>query len=346
MASADSLYTYNPSHALPIAFANVIGVSLVLHILQNFRYAYWRITFFMFWGGTVFMTGWILRTFSTYNQANLGLYIAQSVCIYGGPPIYSAAGYNILGRLMHYLPMHAPLNPDRVLYFFIYLGVLVESLTAAGAARIAAAADDLSVYKSGGTLITIGLVLQAMVESIFAGMVAWLHRRCVRSGTLPRNVRTICIMLYGTSVLVILRCVFRAIEAFSTFTSPESCSSLCQAFYDHEWYVYAFEAAPMVLYTYWLNIIHPGRFLPRQKNRYLDMDGTTERYGPGWIEQRATWWTFVDPFDIRNRVKGETRHEKFWEQPDKWPACDDGSFVEKTATNTSTGITRAEKMNS
>jgi len=125
--------------------------------------------------------------------------------------------------------MHAPLKPGRVLWFFVYLGIFVESLTAAGAARIAAARYDLSLYKSGGTLISIGLILQAVVECIFMVMVALVHYRCVRSGMLPHNVRTMCIMLYGTSTLILLRCVFRAVEAFATFSSPTSCSSLCSA---------------------------------------------------------------------------------------------------------------------
>lgn len=327
-------------------------LSLSLQVVQKLslvgcrsRYKFWRITFWMFWGGAVFTTGWILRTISTYNQRNMGLYIAQSVCIYGGPPIYSAAEYNILGRLMHYLPMHAPLNPSRILWFFVYLGILVESLTAAGAARIAAARDDPSLHKSGGILISVGLVLQAVVECVFVGMVALMHHRCVRAGMLARNIRTLCIMLYGTAMLVLLRCVFRAIEAFSTYTatSPSECGSLCRTFLNHEWFIYALEAAPMVLYTYWLNIIHPGRFLPRQRNRYLDIDGKTERWGPGWIDKRSNWQTFMDPFDVRGRAKGEVGHEKFWLEAEKYPVCEDGSFALASATNCGKVVVKLER---
>lgn len=287
----------------------------------------------MFWGGTVFTTGWIVRSISTYQTDNLGLYIAQSVMIYGGPPIYSAAEYNILGRLLYYLPMHAPLHPGRVLWVFLYLGVIVESVTAAGAARIAANRDDLSVYKSGGTLIAVGLILQAVVECMFITMVAIIHRRCVRFGVLPTNVRTVCIMLYGTSTLILLRCLFRAVEAFATYNAPVSCSSLCLDFLDREWYIYVFDAGPMVVYTYWLNIIHPGRFLPSDYRRYLDLDGKAERHGPGWIDRRTAWKTFVDPLEMQGRAGGDSAHEKFWLQPDGWPVCDDGSFAQGSATN-------------
>lgn len=54
----------------------------------------------MIWGGTVFTTGWVLRAISTYKPSNLNLYIAQYAFIYVGPPIYSAAEYSVLGRLL------------------------------------------------------------------------------------------------------------------------------------------------------------------------------------------------------------------------------------------------------
>lgn len=49
------------------------------------------------------------------------------------PPIYAVTEYNILGLLMHYLPMHAPLNPSRAVWLFIYVGAAVEDLTGAKA---------------------------------------------------------------------------------------------------------------------------------------------------------------------------------------------------------------------
>ena len=62
------------------------------------------------------MAGWIVRSFSVNRTTNLALFTVQYLLIYLGPPIYSAAEYNILGRLMHYLPMHAPFHPGRVVY--------------------------------------------------------------------------------------------------------------------------------------------------------------------------------------------------------------------------------------
>lgn len=80
----------------------------------------------------------------------------------------------------------------------------------------------------------------------------------------------------------------------------------------------------MIFYTFWLNWMHPGKLLPRDRNRYLDPDGKTERTGPGWIDKRFKWETFADPFDLIGTLKGCPSHEKFWLEPQKWPeVCED-----------------------
>lgn len=73
----------------------------------------------------------------------------------------------------------------------------------------------------------------------------------------------------------------------------------------------------MVIYTWWLNLVHPGRYLPRNASVFLDMD-KTERVGPGWIDNRSTWQTFADPFDFEGLIKGKPAHEQFWTSPGNW----------------------------
>ncbi|KAJ6069962.1 hypothetical protein N7499_011849 [Penicillium canescens] len=330
---AESLYIYTPSHILPAVFAALVAASFLLHVYQNYRYRFWRVTFFLCWGGAVFTAGWILRCISSYHPDNLNIYIASSIFIYAGPPIYSAAAYNIVGRLMNYLPMHALLNPNRVLIFFVYLGAAVEAMTAAGAAKNLTADGNIEEYETGGALIAAGLVLQAAVECCVISVVATVHARCSRASMLSPNVRILCITLYGTSTLVLLRCIFRAVEAFEMFKKI-GCRENCGSILSHEWYLYAFELGPMLIFTWWMNVFHPGRNLPRQKNRYLSPDGRTERMGPGWIDRRSTWETFADPLDLGGMIKGKPSHEEYWLREDEWPVCKDGSFAVGTATNT------------
>lgn len=111
------------------------------------------------------------------------------------------------------------------------------------------------------------------------------------------------------------------------------CRENCGPILSNEWYLYAFELGPMLIFTYWLNILHPGRFLPREKSRYLDTDQSTERYGPGWVDRRSRWETFVDPLDIEGMIKGHPSHDPYWLRSEEWPVCQDGSFAEGTASN-------------
>ncbi|GFF36597.1 protein RTM1 [Aspergillus udagawae] len=338
-----SYYKYDPSHVLPAVFAGVVCLSLVAHIWQNFRYRFWRVTFWAFWGGLLFTVGWILRCFSSYHPGNINLYIAQAVFIYLAPPVYSAAAYNIVGRLMNYLPMHAVFHPDRVLIVFVYAGAAVEGITVAGAAKYAAAGDDTAQYKSGGVLIAVGLILQAVVECLVIAVVAMIHTRAAKAGTVPRNVKTLCMTLYGTSTFVLLRCIFRAVESFEMFGNI-GCTENCGPILSNEWYLFAFELGPMLIFTFWLNLLHPGRFLPRNKTRYLDTDGYTERIGPGWSDRRDPWETFIDPLVFQGKIKGQASHDQYWLRPDEWSTCKDGSFAEGTATNVKSTQTSREKV--
>lgn len=286
--------------------------------------------------GAIFTSGWITRCISSYHPINLKLYIVQTILIYAAPPIYAATEYNILGRLMHYLPMHAPLNPNRVLYFFTYLGAIVLALNGSGAGRLAAAGITPSLLKSGASLLFGAAVLQIMVECLFISMVARVHYRASRSHTLTPNVRNICILLYGSSTLILIRFIFRAIEGYdisSIYSNPgKPCEGVCKALITQEWVIYAFDGAPMVFYTWWLNVMNPGRFLPSDRNRYLDFN-KEERIGPGWIDKRSKLKTFIDPFDVEGLVKGQSNYEMFWLPPHNWSLPSDGNFTKGTATN-------------
>ncbi|KAF7553346.1 hypothetical protein G7Z17_g3709 [Cylindrodendrum hubeiense] len=335
MATIDNLFGYDANKILPIIAAVVIGISLIGHTYQNQHYKFWRITFFMFYGGLFYTIGWVVRCISIQYPGNLPLFMIQSIFIYLGPPIYSAAEYNTLGRLMHYLPMHAVINPNRVVYIFVFLGSLVEMLTAIGGSWMAAAQgkDDKGLMTDGATLMAIAVVLQGVVEVAFITMTGILHHRCVRANMLPRNVRTMFIMLYGTSTLIIIRCVFRAIETFQLRSLVSGGGENSGALLRHEWPLYVFETVPVVIYTYWLNIIHPGRFIPNDLRQYLDFDGKTERMGPGWINKRP-WFMFIaDPFDFVGMLTPVKRDE-FYLESERWDIVED-SFAQGRGSNAS-----------
>ena len=52
----------------------------------------------------------------------------------------------------------------------------------------------------------------------------------------------------------------------------------------------------MVAYSLWLNLVHPGRYLPSNPTIYLGYD-KVEREAVGWADKRPRYLTFMDPFD-------------------------------------------------
>ena len=118
--------------------------------------------------------------------------------------------------------MHAPLNPSRVIYFFVYLGAAVEGLTTVGAAKQSVAEDDEEKLRSGLNPVIVGLILQAVVELLFMSMVALMHYRTAVSNILTKKVWNVRIMLYRASGLVLLRCICRAMEGFAVKQAPDS----------------------------------------------------------------------------------------------------------------------------
>ena len=60
---------------------------------------------------------------------------------------------------------------------------------------------------------------------------------------------------------------------------------------------------------------------------------TTERFGPGWVDRRSAFATFMDPFDFAGALKGNSNVDAFWNRPEEWPVTTDGSFALGTASN-------------
>ena len=65
-----------------------------------------------------------------------------------------------------------------------------------------------------------------------------------------------------------------------------------------------------------LNVWHPMEYLPSDVKIYLSKDGVTERWGPGWADERSTLWKVIDLFDIAGIFKTRDE-EKFWDREEE-----------------------------
>lgn len=314
-----ALYSYEPNKALPIFFATLITILTIIHIYQAFlKHKWYTFGVTILWASLVWISAFICRALSAYSPTNVDLYISQYVLILAGPAIYASSEYFILGRLLAYLPYHTPIQPGRVLTTFLFLSSVVECLTAAGAARAATSVHDPSLRENGLNLIKAGLLLQAVVELFFFYLVVFLEYRARKGGQFVKKVRTVCYVIYVTSLMMLARCLFRAVQGFQEMDCTSS-NPHCSALERNEWFLWVFEVANISVFVAALAVWHPGRYLPRDANVYLDPgDGRTERVGPGFAKatKRSFLATLVDPFDFAGMVRGNAfdRTDKFWER--------------------------------
>ncbi|KAM3424201.1 hypothetical protein BST61_g11258 [Cercospora zeina] len=321
-ASSDdwSLYPYNPNKPAPIVFAVLLTALGGYQIYQSFfRYKWKKFGAVMIWATSVWIAGFVCRSISVRQVRNIGLFIAQYVLVLMGPPLYSAAEYFILGRLLAYLPYYTPIHPGRVFSTFIFLSATVESLTGSGAGNSAGTGRTESQRKIGLNLLKSALKLQCFVETLFISIVAMLEYRARKGGNFPKNVRNICYLLYITSGMILVRCIVRAIEGFEAAScDPEREDPYCGPVSRNEWFLWVFEIANITLFVILLAILHPGKYLPRSSKIFLDpVDGKTERLGPGFTkaDKRPFLLTIIDPFNFYGIMSGKGMvMSKFWEE--------------------------------
>jgi len=273
----------------------------------------------MTWATSVWVGGFVCRSISVYNVQNVNLFIAQFVLIIIGPPLYAAAEYFILGRLMAYFPYHAPIHPGRVLSTFLILSAIVESLTANGAANSAGTGRTPSQVRSGRDCIKAALILQCFIEATFFSLVAFLHHRCKRAGHFTSKVRPVFYVLYITSAMMLVRCIVRVVEAFeASGCVAQKAKPYCGTIDKHEIFLWIFEIANITLFIILLAIFHPGKYLPRSSEIFLDpRDVTIERVGPGYskVDKRPLLVTVLDPFNIYGILTGKgMANLSFWDE--------------------------------
>ncbi|PSK57915.1 RTA1-like protein 2 [Elsinoe australis] len=322
-----SLYPYDPIKPLPIVFAVIIFILGSINVYQNFfRYKWQRFGFIMTWASTVWVAAFVCRAISVRQVQSVNIFIAQYVMVLAGAPLYAAAESFILGRILAYLPYHAPIHPGRVLSTFIFISVIIEVFVNTGAANSSGRTDPSKAnqVKTGIAMYKAGLILQCVLEAGFLSLTAYIHHRARTTRTLPKNIRTMIFMLYLTSSMILLRTVVRTVEGFEGTKCSKTADNplgYCGYLSTHEWVLWVLEVANITLYVCFLTYFTPGAFLPRSHKVFLDpTDGKTERLGPGFsvAEKRSLLATVLDPFNVAGILTGKGHAmSEFWLQ--QWP---------------------------
>ena len=193
---------------------------------------------------TVEVVGYIGRAAASNATDQLGPYIIQSVLLLVPPSLFAASIYMTLGRIIRGLgPVAEQYSLIRVSWLtkFFVIGDVFAFLVQATGAGMLSAGEDMG--DMGQNIVIAGLVIQILFFGFFVVAAIVFHRRFEARGFPWVGMMH---MLYGTSALILARCIFRIVEYVM---GPE------EYLLTHEWTLYVFDGvlmvAVMVIFYLW-----------------------------------------------------------------------------------------------
>ncbi|PMD38786.1 hypothetical protein L207DRAFT_490473 [Hyaloscypha variabilis F] len=310
-----SLYYYAPNKEAPILFAVLFLISFVFHVRQNVRYKSFKITFMHIFCALTMTAGYTLREVGAFHYTTVNIYIASMTIIYSVPPLYEMCNYQILSRLLYYVPYHSPMHPGRILTTLGGISAVVETLNGNGVSYWANIKVSHSKQIMGLDFLKASLVVQLVVLVGFISLTAWFHYKCQRVGPFPKAVRDVIITLYISSVLIGIRALYRTVEYYTVkvfIYKPDMDPSSASPLIKYEAFFWVFEALLMLANSVLWNVRHPMAHLPLDSRVYLAEDGSKEIVGPGYEDLRFFVVAMVDPFDLIGLAMGRHTRKEFW----------------------------------
>ena len=244
------LYRYPPSLAAATVFVVLFALTTGSHMFQMFRKRSWFMIPFII-GGLFEFIGYIGRIVSSNDQYKLAPYIMQTLLLLLGPALYAATIYMVLGRLVLLTGGERYSLVRRTWLTKIFVGgdVISFMMQGAGGGIMSSGASGM---KTGEKIIVGGLFVQILFFGLFFLTATLFQIRGKEYlATLSSNIpwKKHLFALYATSILILVRSVFRVIE----YIQGNSGYLL-----RHEVFLYVFDAVLMFAVMVILNISHPG----------------------------------------------------------------------------------------
>ncbi|KAJ8114770.1 hypothetical protein OPT61_g3419 [Boeremia exigua] len=244
------LYRYQPSLAAAAIFTVLFGTTTGFHTFQSLQKRSWFMTPFII-GGLFETIGYIGRVLSSKHQLALSPYIMQTLLLLLGPALYAASIYMILGRLILLTggERYSLVRRTWLTKIFVTGDVVSFMMQGAGGGIMSSGASGM---KTGEKIIIGGLFVQILFFGLFfVTAVLFQLRGKGYLATLGCNVpwKKHLFALYATSVLILIRSVFRVVEYIQG-----NAGYLLK----HEVFIYVFDAVLMFAVMVILNISHPG----------------------------------------------------------------------------------------
>jgi hypothetical protein len=210
-----------------------------------------------------------VRSAGTKNQQSTPLAFASQILVLLAPLWLNAFAYMVLGRMIYFfLPEREifGVQARRIALWFVCFDILSFLTQLAGGVLINPSNDantllvGIHVYMGGVGIQEVFI----LVFTAFALRFRTLMRR-VETGQLPavglidehrkQSWRGLLYALLACLALITTRIIYRLVE-FASGIQPDT-----NPIPYHEWYFYVFDALPMLVAFYLMNVVHPGRVL-------------------------------------------------------------------------------------
>ncbi|KZT62425.1 hypothetical protein CALCODRAFT_407356, partial [Calocera cornea HHB12733] len=215
---------YVPSFALALVAVILYALVTVLLIGRMFQFkAWWFIALIL--GGVMESLGFGARARNAQDLNNVTLYKMQLACTILAPIFTAAAEYILLGRIMGYVGARFSLfRPGLVSWVFIISDAISFLIQVGGAAALLAKPDTgpnstpaqlqnaQNLLNLGDNILLAGLAVNLGSFVIFIVQVTWFDYKTRTQGAPGGRWRTLLWALYVSSVLVLIRQVYRVIE--------------------------------------------------------------------------------------------------------------------------------------
>ena len=222
--------------------------------------------------------GYIGRAAAYNDTGTLGPFMVQGVFLVLPPIFFAASLYMVYSRLVRSVDgaSLSLMSPRWTTRIFVSGDWICLNIQGAGAGLLFKPAT----MQTGNWIVTAGLAIQLMLFIGFIGCCATFHRRfrahLARTGaTTDIPWQTCFYMLYGTSLAVMVRNIYRVIE----FVSGQD-----SYLFVNEWTIYVFDAALMLLVMVVFYIWYPSQLrTPAKESRRdaIQLESTTDGRSSG-----------------------------------------------------------------
>ncbi|KAH6680160.1 RTA1 like protein-domain-containing protein [Halenospora varia] len=278
MSSSTSfaLYHYNPSFAAAIIFAALFAISAVWHLYLIAKFRTWYFIPLVI-GAILEVMGYAARAISAQQTPNWTIlpFILQTLLLLVAPALLAASIYMILGRIIVSIDgeSHSIVKKRWLTRIFVVGDAVTFFIQAVGGGRMSSKGTNSS-RELGSHIVIAGLLLQivwfgffVVVALVFHGRMRAMPTTLSHDPSLPWE--KFLYVLYGTSTLIMVRSIVRTVEFGQGFSG---------AIQSSEWYLYVFDAVPMVAVALCFNCIYPSNFTKKAKHTRVDSEIGTTNY--------------------------------------------------------------------